>query len=177
PVTPVPIIPPQEHVVAVVDAQGVWPSAGPGGEDVSVVSPADLARRLEELAPGCVVANLAAPGALEALAALRAAGWTTPVRGCLAATAPAVPPRPDNGAHPGKRGHGHRFLRRHDVPDDSRAGNAARPAAGEGARPGEARRERAALVRSHLAACRAGVTRSRSRATASAGAPSRASST
>ena len=89
--TPLPIVPPQEHVVAVVDAQGVWPSAGPGGEDVSVVSPADLARRLEELAPGCVVANLAAPGALEALAALRAAGWTTPVRGCLAATAHAVP--------------------------------------------------------------------------------------
>ena len=91
PVTPLPIIPPQEHVVAVVDTQGVWPSAGPRGEDVSVVSPADLARRLEELAPGCVVANLAAPGALEALAALRAAGWTTPVRGCLAATAHAVP--------------------------------------------------------------------------------------
>src|SRR5206468_7547218 len=91
PVTPLPIVPPQEHVVAVVDAQGVWPSAGPGGEDVSVVSPADLARRLEELAPGCVVANLAAPGALEAIAALRASGWTMPVRGCLAATAHAVP--------------------------------------------------------------------------------------
>ena len=91
PVTAVRIAAPQEHVVAVVDAGGVWPAAGPGGEDVSVISPADLAGRLEELAPGCVVANLAAPGALEAIAALRASGWTMPVRGCLAATAHAVP--------------------------------------------------------------------------------------
>src|SRR5207247_7195598 len=91
PVTPVRIAAPQEHVVAIVDAGGVWPAAGPGGEDVSVISPADLAGRLEELAPGCVVANLAAPGALEAIAALRASGWTMPVRGCLAPTAHAVP--------------------------------------------------------------------------------------
>ena len=63
----------------------------PGGESVTVVSPdAGAAVRITELAPRCLVANLAAPGALEALAALRAAGSTTRVRGCLAATEHAV---------------------------------------------------------------------------------------
>src|SRR5206468_1467512 len=122
--------------------------------------------------------------------ALRAAGWTTPVRGCLAATAHAVPLGPVEairrpldseaiqralGAHAGR---GARVL---IVGTDVDFFVALREALGRRglsvSMAGEARRERAALVRSHLAACRAGVTRSRSRATASAGAPSRASST
>ena len=89
--TRVPNVPPREGVVAVLDTGAAWPSAGPGGESVTVVSPdAGAAVRITELAPRCLVANLAAPGALEALAALRAAGSTTRVRGCLAATEHAV---------------------------------------------------------------------------------------
>ena len=89
--TRVPSVPPREGVVAVLDTGAAWPSAGPGGESVTVVSPdAGAAVRITELAPRCLVANLAAPGALEALAALRAAGSTTRVRGCLAATEHAV---------------------------------------------------------------------------------------
>ena len=89
--TPVATVPPRESVVAVLDTGAAWPSAGPGGESVTVVSPdAGAAVRITELAPRCLVANLAAPGALEALAALRAAGSTTRVRGCLAATEHAV---------------------------------------------------------------------------------------
>ena len=89
--TPVPTVPPRDGVVAVLDTGAAWPSAGPGGESVTIVSPdAGAAVRITELAPGCLVANLAAPGALESLAALRAAGSTTRVRGCLAATEHAV---------------------------------------------------------------------------------------
>ena len=89
--TPAATVPPRESVVAVLDTGAAWPSAGPGGESVTIVSPdAGAAVRITELAPGCLVANLAAPGALEALAALRAAGSTTRVRGCLAATEHAV---------------------------------------------------------------------------------------
>ncbi|TMA55289.1 MAG: hypothetical protein E6J75_12285, partial [Deltaproteobacteria bacterium] len=90
--TPMPSVAPQAGVVAVVDTGTLWPSVAPGGERVTAVSPdGDLAARLAALAPGRIVANLAAPGALEALAALRGGGWTAPIRGCLAATAHAVP--------------------------------------------------------------------------------------
>jgi hypothetical protein len=46
---------------------------------------ADLGDRLREVEPERIIANLAAPGVLDALAALRAAGSTACFHGCIAA--------------------------------------------------------------------------------------------
>jgi chromosome segregation ATPase/CheY-like chemotaxis protein len=74
------------NVIAVLDVDGVWEHETVEGHRVLVVAPgADIAQRLGDPAPARIVANLAAPGTLEALVALRASGSRARVWGCLAA--------------------------------------------------------------------------------------------
>src|SRR5262249_52753151 len=70
--------------VVVVDAveQG-WQSAGDDLEIVWMPPGPELAARIAERDPARVVVNLAAPGALDAIAALRAAGVRHRLWGCL----------------------------------------------------------------------------------------------
>jgi CheY-like chemotaxis protein len=80
--------------IAVIDVDPIWESASISGHEVVVVSPEeDTAGALAELEPSRVVVNLAAPGALEAVAALRGAGSESKVWGCigLAGTDRAIP--------------------------------------------------------------------------------------
>jgi ActR/RegA family two-component response regulator len=80
--------------IAVLDVDPVWESAAISGYEVVVVSPEeDTAGALAELEPARVVVNLAAPGAMEAVAALRGAGSESKVWGCIgvAGTDRAVP--------------------------------------------------------------------------------------
>jgi CheY-like chemotaxis protein len=71
--------------IAVVDVGAAWAEAAVSGHDVVVVAPdAEAAAELARQAPVRIVLNLAAPGALPALAALRAAGIDAPVWGCIA---------------------------------------------------------------------------------------------
>src|SRR5438034_747654 len=81
------------HVVVVDDDPG-WAAAAGEGRQVTVVAAGDAA--LESLGgapPTCIVVNLAARGALAALATLREAGASARVWGCLAtpATGLALP--------------------------------------------------------------------------------------
>ena len=69
--------------IVVLDEGGAWASAARSGEEVIVVSPKDAAARIAQLAPARMLVNLAAPGVMEALCALRAAGSTTRFTGCL----------------------------------------------------------------------------------------------
>ena len=70
--------------IAVIDVDSVWESAAIEGYEVVVVSPEeDTAGVLAELEPARVVVNIAAQGALEAVAALRGAGSTAKVWGCI----------------------------------------------------------------------------------------------
>jgi hypothetical protein len=70
--------------LVVLDVGGVWAEAAPSGLRTAVVPPGnDIATRLDADAAGCVLANLAAPGALAALGALRAAGARARFEGCL----------------------------------------------------------------------------------------------
>jgi GAF domain-containing protein len=63
------------RTVAVIDVPGAFADVDSGGIRVDVLSPdGDLPARLADLDPGRVLVNLAAPGALAAVAALRAAG-------------------------------------------------------------------------------------------------------
>src|SRR5579875_1908759 len=68
--------------VLVLDVERDWAA---DGASATVLDPseADLVARVAEIAPACVLANLAAPGALEALGALRAADPTLALRGCI----------------------------------------------------------------------------------------------
>jgi CheY-like chemotaxis protein len=68
----------------VLDDGGGWQAAVRNGEEVVVVSPKDAATRLADLAPARLLVNLVAPGAFDALSALRAAGSTVRFLGCLA---------------------------------------------------------------------------------------------
>jgi CheY-like chemotaxis protein len=80
--------------IAVIDADPIWESTAIEGYQVVVVSPEeDTAGALSELEPARVVVNLAAPGAMEAVAALRGAGSDAKVWGCIgpAGTDRAVP--------------------------------------------------------------------------------------
>lgn len=71
--------------IVVLDSDPAWEGVRLDGQELAVVRPGDdLAERLLSMAPRDIVANLAAPGALAALAALRAAGSTARFRGCLA---------------------------------------------------------------------------------------------
>jgi hypothetical protein len=72
---------PPKGVIIVVDTGGGWARLGAG---VRVEAPDDdLAARIEKTA-GRILVNLAAPGALRALAQVRAAGSTRRFWGCLA---------------------------------------------------------------------------------------------
>jgi CheY-like chemotaxis protein len=68
--------------VVVLDVEPDWAA---DGASVTVLDPsrADLVARVAEIAPACVLANLAASGALQALGALRAADPTLALRGCI----------------------------------------------------------------------------------------------
>ena len=77
---------PAVAVLAVVDVDDTWEAAEIDAHRVVVVPPGDdTAARLRELAPKRVLANLAAPGTLATVSALRAGGVTGRVWGCLAA--------------------------------------------------------------------------------------------
>src|SRR5204862_328921 len=81
------------HVVVVDDDPG-WAAAAGEGRQVTVVPAGDAAlESLGATSPTCVVVNLAARGALAALATLREAGSSARVWGCLAtpATGLALP--------------------------------------------------------------------------------------
>jgi len=70
--------------IAVLDVDPIWESAAIAGYEVVVVSPEeDTAGAIAELDPARVVVNLAAPGAMEAVAALRGAGSEAKVWGCI----------------------------------------------------------------------------------------------
>jgi septal ring factor EnvC (AmiA/AmiB activator) len=72
-----------ERVVAVLDVEGAWDRVT--SHDLVVVPPTpEAADRLKELTPERLLVNLVAPGALETIAALRAAGSTTRFWGCIA---------------------------------------------------------------------------------------------
>jgi len=72
-------------IVAVIDASRVWENAEGEEHRVVVISPDDdVAARLTELSPKRVVVNLASARALDAAMALRAAGLSMRLWGCLA---------------------------------------------------------------------------------------------
>ena len=74
----------RDRVVVVVDVDPAWSSASLPEHEVRVIAPgADLARRLEEIGAGHLVANLAAPGVFQALGALRERGSTMRCWGCV----------------------------------------------------------------------------------------------
>jgi len=73
------------RLVVVLDVDPVWEGAVIDGTEVTVVKPgSDLAARLAGATPTRLVVNLAAPGALAAMGALRAAGVSGRFWGCLA---------------------------------------------------------------------------------------------
>lgn len=72
-------------IVVVVDGDQSWSRIGIEGHDVAVVKPGTSSvGRVAQLDPVRLVANLAAPGALTTLLALRAGGSTGRVWGCIA---------------------------------------------------------------------------------------------
>ncbi len=79
---------PVRAVVAVLDADDTWEDLEIPDHRIVVVAPGDEAgARLQELAPTRVIANLATPGTLGTLTALRATGATVRFWGCLATPA------------------------------------------------------------------------------------------
>src|SRR5439155_758707 len=71
--------------IVVVDDEPAWAAAAAGGRQVRVIPPGDPAlHSLAGTPPACVVVNLAARGALAALATLREAGSSARIWGCLA---------------------------------------------------------------------------------------------
>ena len=72
--------------IVVVDDDPAWATAAGEGRQVRVVPPGDASlASLAGTSAGCVVVNLAARGALGALATLRGAGSNARIWGCLAA--------------------------------------------------------------------------------------------
>jgi CheY-like chemotaxis protein len=72
-------------VVVVLDGDRAWTRIGIEGHDVAVVKPsATSVTRVTELQPVRIIANLAAPGAITSLLALRAGGSTERLWGCIA---------------------------------------------------------------------------------------------
>src|SRR5262249_46069331 len=70
--------------IVVVDVDAAWVSAAGEGAAVTTVSPeGDVAAAVAAKNPERFLINLAAPNALAALVAIRAAGLTTPCFGCL----------------------------------------------------------------------------------------------
>ncbi len=84
--------PPQTAVatglVAIVDEGEAWDRTAPAETHLITVRPHDaVPERIAELGAGCVLVNLAAAGALRAVATLRRAGAPTPFWGCIGAAA------------------------------------------------------------------------------------------
>ncbi len=75
--------------VAVIDASDAWPSDDAVTAHVLTLAEAnpDL---LRELAPACCIVNLAEPGAIEAVAAVRAGNVATPFFACVAGDTQAI---------------------------------------------------------------------------------------
>ena len=72
-------------IVVVVDNADTWSKIGIEGHDVAVIKPGTSSMaRVAELEPVRIVVNLAAPGALTSLLALRAGGSTARLWGCIA---------------------------------------------------------------------------------------------
>ena len=91
---PTPAAPPRPRVhgarrlVVVLDVDSVWEGAVIDGTEVTVVKPgSDVFARFVGVTPTRLVVNLAAPGALAAMGALRAAGVSGRFWGCLASPA------------------------------------------------------------------------------------------
>src|SRR5215475_10367986 len=81
-------LPTQRQQLAVLDSDATWETISIEGHEVAVFQPGEgLIQRLGEVEPARIVLNLAAPGATEALAALRASGSRARVWGCLAVPA------------------------------------------------------------------------------------------
>jgi CheY-like chemotaxis protein len=70
--------------VVVLDGNGAWERAGDTGRVIVVPPDENAPARLGEVSPAGVLVNVAAPGALAALAEFRASGGTAPAWGCLA---------------------------------------------------------------------------------------------
>src|SRR6266852_1089989 len=76
------------RLVVVLDVDPVWEGAVIDGTEVTVVKPgSDLLARFVGVTPTRLIVNLAAPGALAAMGALRAAGVSGRFWGCLASPA------------------------------------------------------------------------------------------
>jgi CheY-like chemotaxis protein len=72
-------------IVVVLDVESGWERVVLEEHRIAVLPPADdLAAQLREIEPARVVANLAAPGIVDTLIALRGAGYAGRVWGCLA---------------------------------------------------------------------------------------------
>jgi hypothetical protein len=72
-------------IVVVLDVEPAWERIALDDHRIAVLPPTDdLASQLQEIAPERVVANLAAPGVVDSLIALRGNGYTGRVWGCLA---------------------------------------------------------------------------------------------
>ncbi len=75
----------EERVIAVIDVGCTWEGARTGGPRVTVLAPGlDIAARLRSEPAARVLVNLAAPGALESVVALRPAGSGVRVWACIA---------------------------------------------------------------------------------------------
>jgi CheY-like chemotaxis protein len=80
-----PFVPTGAPVVVVLDGQVAWARIGIEGHDVAVIKPSvSSVTRVSELEPVRVIANLAAPGALTSLLALRAGGSSARLWACVA---------------------------------------------------------------------------------------------
>jgi CheY-like chemotaxis protein len=78
-------VPTGAPIVVVLDGSHAWSRIGIEGHDIAVVKPgASSVSRVTDLAPARILANLAAPGALTALLALRAGGSKDRLWGCIA---------------------------------------------------------------------------------------------
>jgi CheY-like chemotaxis protein len=78
-------VPTGAPVVVVLDGDGTWSRIGVPDHDVAVIRPGtNSVSRIMELNPVRVVANLATPGALTAMLAMRAGGSQTRFLGCVA---------------------------------------------------------------------------------------------
>ena len=78
-------VPTGAPVVVVVDGDAAWSRIGIPGHDIATIKPGTSSMsRVAELEPVRIIANLAAPGALTALLALRAGGSTARLWGCVA---------------------------------------------------------------------------------------------
>jgi CheY-like chemotaxis protein len=78
-------VPTGAPVVVVVDGDTAWSRIGIPGHDIATIKPGTSSlSRVAELDPVRIIANLAAPGALTSLLALRAGGSTARLWGCVA---------------------------------------------------------------------------------------------